>query len=565
MPLLSQNDPPRHTSADEPAVSAAQQALEHAIKTETGGAAAYLSASLEAVNAAASVEEQAPHIGCRARLELGNAQRTAGELGDALVTIEAALETAKDIPGQRGQALMALAFHRSAIVYATMGTFSAALERLRASLDHYREAGDTTGGSRVENTLGIVYSSSGDYEQALSHFQRSLQVAEAGDDRERMSSILTNISISTRLAGLVDDAIEAARRSLSLAGDLSNRASCTTNLATALAAAGRLEEAEAAFVEGTALHQNHADPALLANHLCCHAEALAKTGRVDEALPLLRRALGIAEEMNALTHLQQAHRALFELMKTRGDHAAALHHHEAFHEVSKRLDMDAAARELQHQKWQYQVERARREAETERRLRERLAASYAELTEIHRSLSVQAAELQHRSRSDGLTGLANRQHFDQVLAQEGQRARATGEELGLLLLDLDDFKSVNDRYGHPVGDKVLRQVAELLRSSVRHTDLCARLGGEEFGVLLVHTGPGGVSEVAQKARSRIAEYPWQALAAGLQVTTSAGGALLSETRDQHTETLMAMSDARLYRAKRDGRNRVVISDDGSGT
>lgn len=564
MPPLNPNDPPARPDDEvDSAVLAAQKAVESAIAAETGGTAAYLSAAFRAVTAAALVEKDAPHVSCRAHLELGNAQRTAGELGDALITIEAALEGAERIPGQPGRALLALAFHRSAIVYATMGNLSAALERLRAALSHYRETGDETGGSRVENTLGIVYSRSGDFDQALSHFQRSLQVVEASGDQPRMSSILTNISISTRMAGRLEEAIEAARRSLGLASDLTNLASCTTNLATALAAAGRQEEAEAAFIEGAPLHEAHGDPALMANHLCNHAELLFKAGRMDETLPLLQRALALAEEMDASPHLQQSHMALYQLMKAVGDHRAALHHHEAFHEASKRLDMDAAARELRHQKWQHQVELARHEAENERLLRERLANSYAELAEVHRDLSAQTEELQHRSRSDGLTDLANRQHFDQTLAQEANRARATGEHLGLLLLDLDDFKSINDRFGHPIGDEVLRQVAELLRHSVRGTDLCGRLGGEEFGVLLVHTRSGGVREVAQKVRRKIAEHPWSELAEGLRVTTSAGGAVLSETVDLRTETLIALSDARLYQAKREGRNRVVTGEEGS--
>lgn len=556
MPTATPND--RATAPD--LRFTAQEALDRAVAAETGDARTYLALATEAVAATTLTTLEIPRLHGRALLELGNAQRIVGEYGEALTTFEQVIQRGQEMENGQAHHLLGLAYHRSAIVYDAMGNLPAALERLRMAQLHYHEAEDAVGRSRVENSLGIVYSRSEDYDQALSYFESSFRAAEAMADRSRMSSALSNISIATRLAGRIEEAVEAAERSLSLADHLDAQASCTTNLALALASANRFSEAEAAFEEGLALHEALGDPVYLAEHLRCQAVFLMETDRPYQALPLLERSLALAEGLDALPQMQQGHWQLYLYWKARGDHPTALLHHEAYHEASRRSSMDAEARELRYQKWQQQVERARQEAAAERRGRERLAQAYAELAKVHRALSAQTVELQRQSRHDGLTGLANRQFFDRQLATQAQQSMGLQKGLGLVLLDLDAFKSINDRFGHPLGDAVLRRVAAILLSNVRGGDLCGRLGGEEFGVLLVGSSLHGVHDVAHKLRHEVAEHPWDQLAAGLRVTTSVGGAWLSETEGD-TQTLFSLADARLYRAKHGGRDQVVTHDD----
>lgn len=546
------------TVQDQPA--SARAALEKASAAETGDAHVYLALATEAVAAATLTTTEDPWSFCRAQLELGNAQRMVGDYVEALSTFERAIVRTQDLQDDRVPSMLGLAYHRSAIVYDAMGNLPAALERLRKAHTCYHQAEDDTGRRRVENSLGVVYSRSEDYQQALTYFQSSFSAAESRGDRPGMCSTLSNISIATRLSGDIDAAVDAAERSLALADNLDTQASCTTNLALALAGANRFSEAEAAFERGAALHEALGDPAFFAEQLRCHAKFLLETDRPDRALPLLERSLALAEGLDAVHQMQEAHLQLYRYWKVRGDHTAALLHHEAYHDASRRSSMDDAARELRYQKAQQQVEHARQEAEAERRVRERLANSYAELTKVHHDLSAQTEELQRRSRSDGLTGLANRQHFDHQLVQESERSADGQEDLGLLLLDLDAFKSINDRFGHPLGDEVLRRVAAILLSGVRGSDLCGRLGGEEFGVLLTRTSPLGVAGVAEKLRREVAEYPWNELVTGLRVTTSIGGALLSEGGSDAL-ALFSLADARLYRAKHGGRDRVVVDDE----
>lgn len=162
------------------------------------------------------------------------------------------------------------------------------------------------------------------------------------------------------------------------------------------------------------------------------------------------------------------------------------------------------------------------------------------------------------SLTDGLTGLANRRHFDEVLAREGDRSRRDGRPMSLLMLDVDWFKYYNDQYGHPAGDVVLCQIARILLESVRRPgDLAARYGGEEFAVILPGLDVHDAEGMAERIRARV-----EALAIthahGLsgRVTISIGVAEMDLDDAHGAETLVGRADAALYRAKAGGRNRV---------
>jgi diguanylate cyclase (GGDEF)-like protein len=156
---------------------------------------------------------------------------------------------------------------------------------------------------------------------------------------------------------------------------------------------------------------------------------------------------------------------------------------------------------------------------------------------------------------DGLTGLANRRGADETLAAELARAERLGGPVGLILADVDDFKLVNDRYGHPTGDLVLRDLADTLRATVREIDIAGRWGGEEFAVILPGTDLEGTSQLAERIRVALAEREFvSADGDRLHVTASFGTA--AATAATSATALIEAADEALYRAKRSGKNRV---------
>ena len=167
------------------------------------------------------------------------------------------------------------------------------------------------------------------------------------------------------------------------------------------------------------------------------------------------------------------------------------------------------------------------------------------------------ARLERLAHTDPLTQLLNRRALTDRLQQEMERAMRYDATLALLMVDLDHFKAVNDTHGHLVGDDVLRDVARLLRETIRTTDIAARYGGEEFLVLLPETDDGGAEAFAERIRVAVEAHPFEGgSGAVLRLTASLGVAVFPAPRVVTAEDLLVRADAALYRAKADGRNRV---------
>jgi diguanylate cyclase (GGDEF)-like protein/PAS domain S-box-containing protein len=185
-------------------------------------------------------------------------------------------------------------------------------------------------------------------------------------------------------------------------------------------------------------------------------------------------------------------------------------------------------------------------------------SEFAGLVTIAIASAEARAELVALAGSDPLTGLANRRTFTGALESEIARARRTGSPLGVVALDVDHFKRVNDEHGHDVGDDLLRALADRLRAVVRSSDTIARLGGEEFAWLLPGAGPDEALAAAERLRRDVAEVPLGNLG---RVTISAGAAALRA--DEGGAGLLRRADEALYAAKRAGRNHAILAGEGA--
>ena len=160
--------------------------------------------------------------------------------------------------------------------------------------------------------------------------------------------------------------------------------------------------------------------------------------------------------------------------------------------------------------------------------------------------------------TDHLTGLFNRAHFDASLKREINRCLRYGQIASLVMLDLDDFKPINDRHGHPAGDTVLKEVGRLLTQRVRDIDIAARYGGEEFAMILPETPRMSAWVVAERLRGEVERY-FKRRKSGASFTVTISGGVASYPDDAtNVDTLVQRADEALYRAKRSGKNRVEV-------
>jgi diguanylate cyclase (GGDEF)-like protein len=300
----------------------------------------------------------------------------------------------------------------------------------------------------------------------------------------------------------------------------------------------------------------------VAEALVGQAEGALALGQPGSALPLLAQALQLAEQARAQPVCALAHEALSRAHEAAGDLAAALHHHRAFHACERQRFNPPGQRRLRQFLQQQALASAHHDVQAERQRSAELAQALEEArraeqsrSELLAELQAQAELLQQLARVDGLTGVANRRWLDLQLLRETERAHRFGHPLAVAMVDVDHFKAVNDGLSHAVGDAVLRQLAGLLRSGCRASDVVGRYGGEEFVLILVETTQAQALEACEKLRERVAAHAWGAVhpaLPGLSVSIGVAGF----DADAPQDNLLERADQALYRAKNGGRNRV---------
>jgi diguanylate cyclase (GGDEF)-like protein len=259
--------------------------------------------------------------------------------------------------------------------------------------------------------------------------------------------------------------------------------------------------------------------------------------------PALALALGVLEEMGA--HGQQqtairARRSAYRACRALGRFEQALAHlevaeREQLRDLSRKMraQSELFVSRAEAQQVQWQADEARLEAQQQRQ---------------------RAAEAAASAERDPLTGLGNRRHLERRCADLLPAAQRAQRPLALAQLDIDHFKSINDRCGHATGDRVLTLLAQLLQDSMRASDVLVRQGGEEFVIVLPDTDLAAATDVCERLRERVAAHPWAQLGGpSWQVTVSIG---LATAAPYELAPLLETADAALYRAKRGGRNRL---------
>ena len=464
------------------------------------------------------------------------------------------------VHGNRGAQLAALAaaveagelFQAAGLPTRTCDALAQTAGTLRAAGDHEtalstlehaetlaRAAGDELRRGRVLRQMGIVSSILGRHQHALSCLEEACQLLHraAGGDEQRNARLSYLNGISRRLGHAPDDGqprpeveahlqdwLELAEQS-GAAGQMRLALMAWGNHAIVLQAAGRHRQAAEAL---RALVPRYREFGMRPNEGLAFAEMARCHETLSEperARQHYREALEVLRGSGAQDDLLQALEGLARCEELLGDLVAAF----------------AALKELRAVEKQRKDETAR-QALLQRELR-------VELARLTNQWARQAVQ-------DPLTGLANRRALERWLAEHWP-AVELGQPLALLLLDLDHFKTINDKLGHDTGDRVLQAVAELLRAQCRDTDLAVRYGGEEFLLAIAGTDTAAALPLAERVRLLIASQEWSRVAPGLDVTSSFGLADASEALD--APALLTLADRRLYAAKSGGRNRVVAS------
>jgi diguanylate cyclase (GGDEF)-like protein len=193
--------------------------------------------------------------------------------------------------------------------------------------------------------------------------------------------------------------------------------------------------------------------------------------------------------------------------------------------------------------------------------RQELATANARLRDHDLRLTQLNEKLQQLAHTDESTGLFNKRRLFEQLEMEVALAKRYGETFSCLMLDVDDFKQINDTHGHQAGDEILRQIGALLRRTLRVTDFIARYGGEEFTIILPRTNAAGANRVAEKLCSTFMLHGFALPSAPIYLTVSIGVSCYTATDHLDAQQLISRADNALYHAKRSGKNQVCFADE----
>src|SRR6266540_11908 len=402
-----------------------------------------------------------------------------------------------------------------------LGAYEDAIVSLSRALGPAREFGIVALEINIHNTLGTSMLEAGRADDAEAHLAKGADLARQNDNKPLLTKVLLNRSLVAKRRG-----DEAADRAKALAEYEAAHALVAQALELARALGNRYDEAYCIGQSGTMLR-------LL--------------GRHDEARERLIATLALGNEIG---DPQLSAEALLELGRLEAGRDSAAEQYKHFHAVREQALATARQHALRAGQLWVDFEQATR---TATRYREQAQSLAEDKKALVREAAAFAAESQH----DPLTGLLNRRGLDAQVGALVSASEASGTPFAIALIDIDRFKSINDRFSHAVGDAVLKRVAAAIGAHCRTHDLPVRYGGDEFLVVLADVDSTAALRVLRRLKQAVDGSRWDDVAIGLAVSLSIGAA--AHAAQASVATTIAAADRALYAAKAQGRNRIVVS------
>lgn len=533
---------------------------------------------------AAAVAANCPAARVEMHAALADNLNVLGQRNEALTAYGEALAL---LDGQPDDRLMASVQRRSAIVLSQLGRQDEALERFLAAYETHEARGDRREAAQVAGNVASVLSQMQQFDSARVYLERALAGhREAGDEvgiggaSINLGSLLMRIADRAVRDGDDDTAralreqgaahsLEALERFTAI-GHLRGMASAATNVAAAAFLLGRYDQAlEHARQALDLSEQTGAHLGMFTAQLYI-GNALVGLGRPDEAVVHLAEAEALARNSTPVHQLGVAE-AWVRLEEARGDYPAALERHRGLvrlHTGIADAERDARVDEIQARfeserqlrmiaDLEHGQELADAEIRRERQLRYTafaiavlLLALFGALFARYRLKVRSQAALEQAARSDELTGLPNRRHIRERIEYEVRRSRRNAQPFTLAMIDVDNFKQVNDEFGHEAGDQLLVAVARRISALVRRQDSVARWGGDEFLLLLPETPEPGGKTLTDKLAASLAANPVQIAGRAHTVVVSTGVGQFWP--GMTTDECVSAADAAMYREKRTG-------------
>jgi diguanylate cyclase (GGDEF)-like protein len=496
-----------------------------------------------------------------ARRNIAYCQFHSGDHAQALHHLDLALEVARNFGDPK---LERDCLQVKSSAYASLGEFEAAIDAVFGAYRINTELEDVLGMIWSLNNISAMYHQLGDNETSLEYATKAIERCESIGDLVRKAAALNNQGIARCALGRFPEAIKDFENALAITRDLELNditAQTLVNLAEALSGTG--SHAKALETLDIALDLVRANKQTEGVVYCLLNSAKIELAQrhASQAVEYANAAIEAAQDADLKLLEFQSFEIKAQAYKQQNDFEQALTAFEEFHRLEKEVRDDAANRKMRVFNAQREAERLRGEAKLEQLRNVELMQALEALEQANQAKTTLLVELEEKTSElellilqDPLTRLYNRRHLESYLTEEFSRASLEQHPLPVAMLDVDDFKFVNDTFGHLIGDQVLQHLAGILHTVLRSSDMPARYGGEEFAFVLPRSSPQDALLVCERIRSTVEHYDWEAVQKGLKVTVSIG--MVWDTNVANFEKLIARADDRLYEAKRYGKNLV---------
>lgn len=474
-----------------------------------------------------------------------------GDLESAISLCLKALDLLKDNPASD---YLITAWYTLGWSYYYSGDFPAALEYGLKALNRSKEVGIK---EYEAWALDLTASTFKDPAQAIEMYQKALQIFGELNDKEGQTRVLNNLACT--LIELKDhsNALEYSHKSLQLAKSanlIRDEINITGTIGEILLAMGEYDRAKSYLQQAKLLAEGYGRDISYLYILVDLGEVFLAQNDFEKAEQHLFLALGTATKWNLKNEKMRCHQFLSELYEKQGMPDKALENYKLFHSLKESIAGERSARQIAILKMNHQVETTQRDMEIQ------LLQNAKLQLEINEQRRIQAI-LENLATRDSLTNLYNRRHFLTLAEYEWKRALRYGSPFSVLMLDLDDFKQINDHFGHATGDQALIMVAGLIQGALRKVEIAGRYGGDEFAVILPETPAEKGLIVGNRIHDKVIGQSIKTNQGLITLAVSIGVAgLTNETSNQvkSLEELLHRADMALYQAKGSGKNRVSL-------
>ena len=442
-----------------------------------------------------------------------------------------------------------------------LGDYEKALRNLVDSLGYFERIDDKTKIADLECNVSIVLAEINEDEKSEEYIRRALKTAEESGNEDQQAAFLNNLGILMFRKSMQQEGLDCFLKSAEIKERLGqSRKLITTyiNIADSYEDLGERNEAILHFEKAKELARRHHE---VEYQICCYrklgihylneSDFSRAAEHLDAAMELLKGSTLWKEMSRTLEGLSRLH-------EETGDYAAALRYQKEQATVDKKIFSEETAKKIAEIHTLFETKKKIAEAELLKQKTKELSSLNKKISEQYESLKAAEGalkevnkELREQMEVDTLTTLLNNQRLYEKLQDKIERSRRRDQPLSIIMLDLDHFKSINDEYGHPVGNKALRSLGETIKESIRRNDIAFRFGGEEFLVVLPDTPRNVAVRVAERIREAVADMTFHE---ELRMTISGG---VKELEDHNAHELIVEADRFLYEAKKRGRNMII--------